>query len=160
MNPKLMRFLSLLCLITILLVSCLPWSRSDKKMINHYSRNKTIFEALSDEVKSSNTLSRVKLNYVSYRDSRGIVFSTSVLPKVQITMKRLGIEDIDIYRNGDIFFEDRYNSSLNASKGFAVLTEPPRSLVNNLSKVPEGGDYTYYRHIEGDWYLYLEYDQS
>lgn len=47
-----------------------------------------------------------------------------------------------------------------SSKGYAYLRERPKLVVDNLDTYwsRDGKSFTAFRHIEGDWYLYFDYE--
>ena len=93
---------------------------------------------------------------------------------VGITRERLKVyrglfDELDLsagiegYEEKDVvwFHASTYGLSVTGSgKGYAYLKERPKLVVDNLDTYwsQDGRSFTTFRHLEGNWYLYLDYE--
>ena len=59
------------------------------------------------------------------------------------------------------FYASTQGLSISGStKGYAYLVTPPKTLVDNLDNYwsSDNRSFTAFRHIEGNWYLYFDYE--
>ena len=171
-----MRILTLTILSAFLLTSCLSKYPSDDAMVKRFDKNRSSYESLLKEVVRRQDIRLVASDAIAYSNMwRETDRGNNVEPELQSAVRKLGLGEVRISRGEEVrvYFQLPNNSTLltdlfgeypyHVLKGYAYLPAPPLALVADLSAIDGDdidGDSTYYEHIEGNWYLYLEADES
>ncbi len=135
---------------------------SDEAMMRQFRWQEATFDELAELMQDRPDIRTLRRDRVFYEASPHPVEPGNE-PELRRLMKRLRIESVrrtsasvrmELIGNDTALFHSN-------PKGFVYLLEPPHpnSLVEDLDEVENHGR-TYYRHIKGNWYLYVEADRS
>ena len=163
--------------IIILLTGCLSKYPSDDTMVRRFDRQRASYESLLEGVAKRKDVRLVAPDAIAYSNIwRSTDWDNNVEPELQAAVRKLRLGEVRIYRGEEVsvYFQLPSHSTLltdlygeypyHVLKGYAYLPTPPLSLFDDLSVFDKDdlvGDGNYYfEHIEGNWYLYLETDES
>ncbi len=156
-----------LVLVAVLLGSCFSGMESDRSLLRKFYKNRKAFEqlaqlAIDDESfflshsiqdGQGHCKLRIKAKYVDPQRQDALAFCED--------MERMGVELIAVNTSSKGRSEVEFDAdfAFMKRKGYAYYPRyKPRNyrLFDNLGRVMELG--RFYRHIEGDWYLFYNND--
>ena len=140
---------------------------SDSNMIRHFYEHEEEFKAIFEKVDEwpDNTLN---LDWEQRHSSYVPALDETQIEEMRERFKRLGINrvSVDQKRINDALtvYINSYDSSYNfgEQKGYAYLANPPRQMIydENLNKMNVDHGKLVFRHVEGNWFLYLQGPES
>ncbi|MEP6704528.1 MAG: hypothetical protein ABJB34_06965 [Acidobacteriota bacterium] len=163
--------------LAILVVGCGEKGHpSDADMIRKFNDHRDEFDTLVSMFKEDRSLGRVGANF-----TRTSNFFEKCSGKdawegseIEVTRERLhdydkrfadlgltaGIEGYCEKESIVLYASTRGLSVTGSSKGYAYLGQPPKIITDNLDSYwsEDGRSFTAYRHIDGNWYLYFDYE--
>jgi hypothetical protein len=147
----------------LLLVGC---SRhpSDSALLKNFQSHRAEFNHLLVMFLADKGLGRVAYDFTRPEDPASVGVSPERLAEYRKLFDQLGLSaGIEGYGDKEEvqFYASTQGLSVSGSaKGFAYLTRPPSLLVDRLDnyRSKDGKSFTAFRHIEGNWYLYLDYE--
>ncbi|MFZ2955684.1 MAG: hypothetical protein WA705_02155 [Candidatus Ozemobacteraceae bacterium] len=137
---------------------------NDTKLIENFEMYKSEFEQLRRMISEDKDLERVDDTWVSPKNLEAIRISEERVAKYRNIFRKIGIPRgiaaYDLSRRSILFISSTQGLSVSGSaKGYAWLAEKPSNLHEDLdsqfSRMGRHEDAAY-RHIEGNWYLYVE----
>jgi hypothetical protein len=157
----------LIAFLTCLILSSLSCSSkhpSDASMAANFQSHKTEFEELLQMFKGDKGLGRVAYDFTRPANPGEVGVSPQRLVEYRRLFDRLKLSaGVEGYGDKDQvwFIASTQGLSVSgSSKGFAYLTKPPSLQVVELDgyRSADGKSFQAFRHIEGNWYLYLDYE--
>ena len=154
-----------------MLVAC-GWSHpADQELIDRFTRNRATFELLRDMFIKDAMLGRVAHDFtrpVNFFSGAPMPRSPAITSARLAEYRRLftalqlgaGVEGYDAKDFIMFHASTRGLSISGSSKGYVYAEDSPALLVDSLDTYNPGhtGSFTVYRHIEGKWYLYYDYE--
>jgi hypothetical protein len=150
--------------IIVLATGCSSKHPSDQSLLDNFHSHKDEFNQLLKMFLADKGLGRVAYDFTRPERPETIGVSQDRLQQYRKLFSRLDLsEGIEGYDEKDLvwFHASAIGLSVTGSgKGYAYLTKPPPLLVDNLDNYwsKDGNSFTAFRHIEGNWYLYLDYE--
>ena len=151
-------------LLTSFIASCSSKHPSDKVLLSEFQSHKAEFDKLLQMFLTDKGLGRVAYSFTRPENLNEIGISEQRLREYRDLFDELslsaGIEGYD-EKEAIWFHASTYGLSVSgSSKGFAYLTKPPQLVVDSLDgyRSKDGRSFTAFRHIEGNWYLYYDYE--
>ena len=159
-----------LALATLLALAVLFSGRStypsDEALIRRFERNEAMFSELVSQLQARPDIAYLGYN-VAFYDGRGRVTEPGEEKELRALMGRLRLMSVnpDDDDGPDVYMEITPSGgslgSSNKTKGYARLSTPPIPVrtVGNLDAIGQVGavaDLYFYRHMKGNWYLYLK----
>jgi len=154
--------------IAALLNSCFPFKKhpTAQLMIANFQNNKADFERLLQLFRNDSQLGRVAYDFTR---PAGVTSPTADVPQERLDEYRalftkLNLEaGIEGYGNKRIvyFIASTQGLSISGSaKGYVYSDDRPDLVVENIDDYSsdDGTSFTAYQHIEGNWYLYFDYE--
>ncbi len=137
---------------------------TDAELIENWTRNRKAFDELLRLFEGDQRLGRVAPDFIRPAKLEDAGVSRERIKDYQQRCRALrleaGIEGYD--EKSTIWFHasTRGLSVTGSSKGYAYVTRVPDLVVPSLDdyRSADGRSYTAYRHLEGDWYLYIAYE--
>jgi hypothetical protein len=148
----------------VLTNGCSSKHPSDQSLLTNFQNHRTEFDQLLQTFLADKGLGRVAYDFTRPENPQTIGISPDRLQQYRKLFGRLGLsEGIEGYDEKDLvwFHASAQGLSVTGSgKGYAYLTKPPPLVVDSLDNYwsKDGKSFTAFRHIEGNWYLYLEYE--
>jgi hypothetical protein len=143
----------------------------DAQLIARFHRERASFETLKDMFLAEKTLGRIAPTFtrpVDFFSAHALPPETTVsvqrLAEYRILFQRLGLESgIEGYDAKEEIFFHASSSGLSisgSSKGYAYLAHAPPLVVPDLDRYwsSDGQSFTAFRHIDGRWYLYFDFE--
>jgi hypothetical protein len=137
---------------------------TDEALVQDFYRHREVFHDLVEMISSDKKLYRVDEDWTEPRDPSGVGVSKERIAQYRRLLRRIGCRRgfIAYPTRPGIFFvrSTKGLATGGASHGICYLEVPPVSVVTNaLSYRPNHtNSYEVFRHIEGRWYVYSEYD--
>lgn len=137
---------------------------SDADLLKNFTRNEAGFERLLTMIRADKSLQRVDDTWTRPEDPSSVGIGPDRIQAYRSLFATLGIP------RGFYAWHDPENFTFLAStsgigvsgsaKGYAYLSRRPDLVVPSLDgyQSPDGGSFTAYRHIKGNWYLYLDHE--
>lgn len=158
-------FAALILGVVVLLFSgCAAQHPSDDVLIANFQSHKSQFDQLLQMFIADKGLGRVAKDFTRPANPAEIGVTPERLAEYRKLFTTLGLRSgIEGYDPKDTvtFYASTQGLAVSgSSKGFAYLKEPPKILVDKLDgyRSADGRSFTVYRHLEGNWYLYLDYE--
>lgn len=136
----------------------------DSELINNFQAQKADFEKLLQMFLSDKDLVRVAYDFTRPADIQSIGVNEQRINEYRELFRKLNLSaGIEGYGDKEIvtFYVSTQGLSVTgSSKGYAYTKNYPQLVVDDLDTYqPAGGkSFTAYKHIEGNWYLYLDYE--
>lgn len=149
--------------LVLLANACSSKHPSDQSLLGNFQEHKAEFNQLLQMFLADKGLGRVAYSFTRPADPQTIGISAERLQQYRTMFSRLGLsEGIEGYDEKEAVWFRASAMGLSvsgSSKGYAYLKDPPPIIVGNLDsyRSPDGKSVGAFRHIEGNWYLYLEY---
>ena len=154
-----------LCLVAIVFVSgCSTKHPSDEALVNNFQSHRSEFDQLLQMFLADKKLGRVAYDFTRPANPAEIGISGQRLKEYRKLFDRLDLSaGIEGYDEKDLVWFHASTQGLSVTgsgKGYAWLTKPPQLVVENLDTYwsKDGRSFTAFRHIEGNWYLYFDYE--
>lgn len=136
----------------------------DAVMIENFYKHRGDFEKMVEMIKADAGLERVDYNWTRPEDIEEIGITAKRISEyrrlfVKTNVPR-GFYATD-QRNAIEFMAGSQGLSVTGlSKGYTYFESPPKLIVENLDTYwsENGRSFIAYRHIKGNWYLYLDYE--
>jgi hypothetical protein len=147
-----------------LLTGCSSKHPSDQSLLDNFQTHKAEFNQLLQMFLADKGLGRVAYDFTRPEHPENIGISSDRLQQYRKLFSRLGLsEGIEGYDEKELvwFHASAQGLSVTGSgKGYAYLTKPPPLIVESLDNYwsKDGKSFTAFRHIEGNWYLYFDYE--
>jgi hypothetical protein len=137
---------------------------TDQALALHFKSHQTEFEKLRHMLLADKRLEYVDYNSTRPENPQSIGVTQDRLREYRALLKRLELSHgIQKYERPDEIgftasFLDYFVTS--SAKGYIYSTQQPSSLKQNLDTYQSGDEspFTVYKHLEGHWYLYLDYE--
>ena len=152
----------------ILLILCSACSSakhpSDQALIENFQSHKSEFNQLLQMFLADKGLGRVAYDFTRPENPQTVGITRERLKVYRGLFDELDLSaGIEGYEEKDVvwFHASTYGLSVTGSgKGYAYLKERPKLVVDNLDTYwsQDGRSFTTFRHLEGNWYLYLDYE--
>ncbi|CAN5684851.1 hypothetical protein BH24ACI3_BH24ACI3_00520 [soil metagenome] len=168
---------SLLVILVFALLGCGPKEHpKDAVMKENFAVHRAEFEELLKMFKEDRSLGRVGAGFTRtasfFEECKGpdawngkeIEVSQERIVEYQNLFVILGLPNgIEGYcekENVSFYASSKGLSVSGSSKGYAYLEKPPVLLVDDLDSYwsEDSRSFTAYRHIDGNWYLYFDYE--
>ena len=165
------------CIVVACLLGCEDKEHpKDEQLIQNYQSHKVEFNQLLQMFQEDKSLGRVALDFTRTSNffekckesnswnGKEIEVGSERLFEYRKLFNSLGLSaGIEGYCEKDIIefiASTRGLSVTGSSKGYAYLQKPPKTLVDNLDNYwsEDKKSFTAYRHVEGNWYLYFDYE--
>ena len=148
----------------------------DRDLLEFFSENRHDFDALIAMFKADRSLGRIGSNFERTSSFFGECKGDKVWngDKIEVTKERLsdyrslftklklpaGIEGYCDKHEIYLYASTKGLSITGSTKGYAFLDERPKVLVDDLDTYwsADGKSFIAYRHIEGNWYLFFDYE--
>jgi hypothetical protein len=160
---------AILFLVTTFHTACLPWSESsayptDDEMLYHFLTHRDHFESLMQQFRADADLLRVNQDGSALRDHLTEVTLDDAKREVyRDLLTRLGLFYISRIPDGpgSIYMQAWWSKSGTLiggkSKYFAYTAKAGNDTVASLDEIfRTGRDANEFRHVTGNWYLYLD----
>lgn len=143
---------------------------SDKKLIKNFYQHQSAFEQVVKMAKEDSEVKMIYEDYVSLKNYETWLndsqegFSTKRWNEYKEIFNQLGEGLHYVSKRGDILEIDSASiavksleglESIVISKGYAYSLKEPSHLVDSLDELGFEDTGTYYKKIEGNWYLYF-----
>jgi hypothetical protein len=154
--------LPILLLMVLSLMGCSAKHPSDQVLLTDFENHKAEFNQLLEMFLADKKMSRVSYHFTRPENPSEVGVSEQRLQEYRDLFAKLDLSDgMEGNKDKDMVW---FYASLSgvtvatSSKGFAYSSKPPQYLANSLDgyRSPDGKAYTVFRHIEGNWYLYLD----
>ena len=137
---------------------------TDQSLIDNFQSHKSEFNQLLQMFRADRSLGRVAYDFTRPANPQDIGISQQRLAEYRALFDQLdlsaGIEGYD--EKGLVWFHVSTQglSVTGSGKGFAYLKESPPLVVDSLDTYwsKDGRSFTAFRHLEGNWYLYFDYE--
>ena len=153
---------SLLLILSI--AGCSSRHPTDQKLLAEFQSHKAQFEQLLAMFQADKKLERVAYSFTRPDNPVEIGITRERIQQYRDLFDNLkltaGIEGLEP-KDMVMFHRSTYGLSVSgSSKGFAYFLKPPQLLVDSLDgyRSKDGRSFTAFRHIEGNWYLYYDYE--
>ena len=150
---------------SLLLVGCEDKHATDDKLIALFNKHKATFEKLRQMVANDSGLHRVDYYWTDPKDPVTVGLSGARIEEYRNLLKSVGCRRGFMAwptRPGVYFISSARGTGLGggSEKGYCFLPSAPASVVTNTAVFRFGAPETYriYRHLEGAWYIYFEFD--
>jgi hypothetical protein len=146
------------------LVACGNFPVTDESMLKQFENNRQDFERLIEMISSDKVLYRVDKDWTDPSDPKQVGISDQRIAEYRALLRKVGCSRgfIAYPTRPGIYFvvSARGLATGGASQGICHLDIAPESLVSNTTSYkPNSADsYQVFRHIDGRWYIYFEYD--
>jgi hypothetical protein len=153
-----------LLLATVSFSACSSKHPSDETLLKEFQTHKAEFNQLLQMFLSDKRLGRVAYNFTRPENPSEIGISQQRLQEYRELFDELNLSaGIEGYDEKDVVWFHASSQGLSvtgSSKGFAYITKPPQLIVGSLDgfRSRDGRSFTAFRHIEGNWYLYFDYE--
>ena len=147
-----------------LISGCSSRHPTDQSLIDNFQSHKSEFSQLLQMFLADKGLGRVAYDFTRPANPQDIGISQQRLAEYRALFDRLDLSaGIEGYDEKDLVWFHASTQGLSvtgSSKGFAYLKEPPKLVVEKLDNYwsKDGRSFTAFRHIEGNWYLYFDYE--
>jgi hypothetical protein len=154
----------LLFLLTATLAGCSRNHPSDQAMTSEFQSHKAQFQQLLEMFQTDKDLGRVAYDFTRPAEPEKLGITQERLKQYRALFTELKLSaGIEGYPPKDSVMFIRSTQGLSvsgSSKGFAFLLKQPELLVNDLDeyKAKQQRSFTAFRHIEGNWYLYYDFE--
>jgi hypothetical protein len=160
------RYLVILSVTLSMLLSfgCSTQHPTDDTLLANFQSHKTEFNQLLQMFFADKGLGRVAKEFTRPANPADVKVTAERLSEYRQLFNKLDLRaGIEGYGQKDVitFYASTQGLAVSgSSKGFAYLKDPPKLLVEKLDgyRSPDGKSFTAFRHIEGNWYLFLEYE--
>ncbi len=165
------------CILFCCVLACEDKEHSkDEQLIQNFQNHKAEFNQLVQMFQEDKSLGRVSYDFTRTSNffekckepngwnGKEIEVSNERLYQYRKLFKNLGLSaGIEGYCEKEIIefiASTRGLSVTGSSKGYAYLQKPPKILVDSLDNYwsEDKKSFTAYKHIEGNWYLYFDYE--
>jgi hypothetical protein len=154
--------IAILLLTAVSFIGCAAKHPSDQVLLSDFQNHKTEFNHLLEMFLADKQMSRVSYRFTRPENPSEVGVSEQRLQEYRDLFSKLDLSDgMEGNKNKDMvwFYASMFGVSVaSSSKGFAYVSKPPESVVDSLDgyRSPNGQACTVFRHIEGNWYLYLD----
>ena len=137
---------------------------SDEKLIENFRAHKAEFDQLLRTFLADRGLTRVAEDFTRPEDAASVGVSAEGLKAYRRLFDRLGLKGgVEGPEPKDLvlFYASTQELGVSgSSKGYAYCKERPPRLADDLDayRPPDKGSFTVFRHLEGNWYLYFDYE--
>lgn len=137
---------------------------SDAELLANFQKHKPEFDHLLQMFVADKGLGRVAPDFTRPSDPRTVGVSLERLSEYRKIFRALGLANgIEGYdEKAQVWFmaSSQGLSVTGSGKGYAYTSERPVLVVDSLDNYwsKDGQSFVAFRHIEGNWYLYLEYE--
>ncbi len=151
-------------LLLLVLSGCRAQHPKDEDLIQRFKTHRQEFEQLLQMFQADKGLGRVAPDFTRPANTTEIGVTKERIDEYRRLFSALGLSSgIEGYgeRDAVIFYASTQGLSVSgSSKGFAYLTKRPELLVDQLDgyRSPDGRSFSAFRHIEGNWYLHLDFE--
>jgi hypothetical protein len=165
------------CLLIICILACEDKEhQKDEKLIENFQSHKAEFNHLLQMFQEDKSLGRVAFDFTRTSNffekckepnswnGKEIEVSNERLDEYRKLFNNLGLSTgIEGYCEKQIITFPASTKGLSvtgSSKGYAYLEKTPKTLIDNLDNYwsEDKKSFTAYRRIEGNWYLYFDYE--
>lgn len=135
----------------------------DEDLVGKFHAHKAEFEQLLQMFQDDKGLGRVS-DFTRPENPESIGISRERIREYQRLFRKAGLEaGIEGYDEKEIIWFHASSQGLavtGSGKGYAYTRKRPETVVDNLDSYwsKDGKSFTAFRHIEGNWYLYFEYE--
>ena len=146
------------------LVGCESKHATDDKLIARFQKQKAIFEKLREMIASDSGLQRVDYYWTDPKDPTTLGVSPRRIAEYRNLLDSVGCHrGFSAYGRPEVYFIASARGlgiGGGSEKGFCYLPTPPASVVTNTAifQATRPETHSIYRHLEGAWYLYFQYD--
>ena len=137
----------------------------DERLIEDLRNNRAEFERLLAMFRADEKLYRVARDFTRPENAQAADVDGERLAEYRMLLGKLRLHGgIEGYAPKDVIWFHASTKGLGvsgSSKGYAYLERPPELLVRDLDhyeRTKGGRSFSAYRHIEGNWYLYLDFE--
>ncbi len=136
---------------------------TDEELLGNWQTHKTDFDQLLQMFQTDKKLSRVSFDFTRPEHPDEIGISIERVNKYKGYFNKLGLTaGIEGYDERDTiwFYSSTQGLAVSgSSKGYAYLEIKPKLIVDDLDKYwsKDGKSFTAFKNIEGNWYLYLQF---
>ena len=136
---------------------------TDAQLLDRFSLERATFESLLSMFREDRSLGRVAPDFTRPDDPATVGVSAQRVSEYRRLCKALGLQSgIEGYDGKSTIWFNASSTGLavtGSGKGYAYVASAPDLVVPSLDafEPPDAQSFTAYRHIEGNWYLYLEY---
>jgi len=137
---------------------------ADAELLKNFQTHQVEFEQLLKMFLADKELGRVAPDFTRPDDPRTVGVSPERLGEYRSLFKTLGLSNgIEGYKEKDLVYFHSSAQGLAVSgsgKGYAFAVIRPALVVDNLDnyRSRDSRSFTAFRHIEGNWYLYLDFE--
>ncbi len=139
--------------------------KTDDEMIANFYKHRNEFSQLSEMITKDKELKGIRLDSTDPPRIEEIGISPSRINEYRSLLSKANLPlefSRLIYKKESVEFVVSVQGLAvsGSSKGYILTTKGPEFTVENLDKYwsADGKSFVAYRHIEGDWYLFFEYD--
>jgi len=154
-----------LVIVIVVLTNCSASKHpSDKDLIDNWRSHKNDFETLLQMFLTDKQLGRVAPTFTRPENPGEIGVTVARLSEYRNYFSKLDLTaGIEGYDEKDIIWFHASTQGLTvtgSAKGYAYTKTKPKLLVDDLDKYwsKNGRSFTAFKSIEGNWYLYFEYE--
>lgn len=158
------QFSIFLLLSAVFFAACASKHPSDQALLSQFQSHRSEFNHLLQMFVADKELGRVAYNFTRPANPAEIGISEQRLQEYKQLFDKLGLTaGIEGYDEKEVIWFIASTQGLGVSgsaKGFTYLEKPPSLLVDSLDgyRSKDGKSFTAFRHLEGKWYLYLDYE--
>ena len=137
---------------------------TDDELLKNFQTHKVEFDRLLKMFLADKELGRVAPDFTRPEDPRTVGVSPERLGEYRKLLNTLGLSNgIEGYKEKDLVYFHSSAQGLAVSgsgKGYAFAVIRPALVVDNLDNYwsKDSRSFTAFRHIEGNWYLYFDYE--
>ncbi len=138
--------------------------RADAELIDNFRAHRAEFDRLLGMVHADEKLLRVDVDWTSPENPQEAGVSPERVEEYRRMFRKLGVRrGFNAFGGRDYveFMTSAKGLSIGGSaKGYAYSTRRPELIVDDLDRhrARQTSSFTAYRHIEGDWYLFFNYE--
>ena len=168
MRPRLPHVVGLTACVALLAAcaGCSLWAGhpSDASLIQNFRSHRNEFDELLRMFLADEGLGRVAYDFTRPQNHEEVGVSRERLNAYREWFDELGLSaGVEGYGEKETVMFHASTRGLGvtgSSKGYAYLRERPALAVENLDayRSPDGKSFTAFGHVEGGWYLYLDYE--
>lgn len=153
-----------LLLLLLVLSGCRAQHPKDEDLLQRFRTHRQEFEQLLQMFREDKGLGRVAPDFTRPANTNEVGVTKERIDEYRRLFRTLGLSaGIEGYgeRDAVFFYASTQGLSVSgSSKGFAYLTKRPALLVDQLDgyRSPDGRSFSAFRHIEGNWYLQLDFE--
>jgi hypothetical protein len=153
-----------IAIVASMIAGCSSKHPSDQVLLSQFQSHQAEFNKLLQMFLIDKRLGRVAYNFTRPENPGEIGITQERLKEYRDLFDELDLSaGIEGYDEKDLVWFHASTQGLSvtgSSKGFAYLLKPPKLIVDSLDgyRSKDGRSFTAFRHIEGNWYLYYDYE--